>query len=577
MKKVLAIVLSMVLILGLTLPAAAISTIKLKSIKLENSRISMRTGETDQLRVTFSPVNTSQKLLKYSTSNKNVVSVDREGNIVAVSAGKAVITITSYTDKKVTAKCNVTISKVDDTSMVKLKWYVIGNGQPKDAQKVQDEVNKYIKDKLNASVSITCFLWGDDYEKKMTAKVASGEQFDICFTSSWALNYGVNAAKGAYVDLTNLLGKYAPKTKALLGDAVLKGSQINGRNYAIPANKEMAHNWGFVVRQDLADKYNFDLTSIKKFTDIEPMLKVIKASEPGVYPLEAVTGESPYRSLDFEKMVDDDVPGALYGDARDTKVVNDFETPEALALFTMMHKYYQAGYIRKDADTVTDYSADTKAGKIFAAIRSLKPGKDKELSSAEGQNWTQISLTRPMQTTREMTGSMQAISKSSKNPQRALRLLELFNTDPYLNNLINFGIEGTHYVKVSDKIIDFAPATNNGKDSKYNPGTPWMFGNQFINYLFTNEDPKKWDNFKAFNASAGQSKVLGFTFDVQPVKTQIAALKSAKKQFVPGLETGKSDPSVVLPQLNAKLKASGLDTVLKEMQRQIDAFLKAKK
>ena len=55
-------------------------------------------------------------------------------------------------------------TKLDESKAIKLKWYVIGNGQPKDAQKVQDELNKYLKTKLNLSISITCFLWGDDYE-----------------------------------------------------------------------------------------------------------------------------------------------------------------------------------------------------------------------------------------------------------------------------------------------------------------------------------------------------------------------------------------------------------------------------
>ena len=125
-------------------------------------------------------------------------------------------------------------SKLDP---VDLKWYVIGNGQQPDVQSVLDEANKYLKEKLNATLSLTCFLWGDDYEKKMTAKVASGEEFDICFTANWALNYGQNAAKGAFVDITDLIGKYAPKTKAVLGDAIIKGASINGKLYAIPTKK----------------------------------------------------------------------------------------------------------------------------------------------------------------------------------------------------------------------------------------------------------------------------------------------------------------------------------------------------
>ena len=456
---------------------------------------------------------------------------------------------------------------------VELKWYVIGNGQPKDMDKVLVKVNEWLKPRINATLKLNVFTWGDDFEQKMAAKVSSGEEFDITFTSYWALNYAQNAAKGSFVDLTPMMDQYAPKTKAALGDKIIKGASINNKLYAIPTKKEMSHNWGFLVRKDLADKYQMDLSTVKKFADIEPMLKIIKEKEPGVYPFSATVGESPYRLLDFEVLADDNVPGAIYGDFRDTKVINDYDTPETKALLDTVHKWYQAGYIRKDADAVTDFSADLKAGKTFSIIRSLKPGKDAEDSLAYDQKLVQIDLTKPVASTREMCGAMQAISKSSKNPERALMFLELANTEKELINMINFGIEGTHFKKIDDNTIDsIKPASDN-----YNPGTPWMFANQFNTYLFPTEDKDKWAKFDKFNADGTPSPLLGFTFNVEPVKTKVAALTAVKRQYFPGLECGKADPATVLPQMNNKFAVSGLADVLAEMQKQVDAFKAANK
>ncbi len=459
---------------------------------------------------------------------------------------------------------------------VELKWYVVGNGQPKDTDAVMAKVNEWLQPRINATLKLTIFTWGDDFEQKMGAKIASNEEYDITFTSNWAANYLQNAPKGAFVDLTPLLDQYAPKTKALLGENVIKGASIDGKLYAIPTNKEMAHNWGFLINKQLADKNGIDLSTIKKFEDIEPALKIIKEKEPGVEPFQTVVGESAYRILDFEKMVDDNVPGAIYGDGRDTKVLNDFGSPEAMTLFTTLHNWYKAGYIRKDADTITDWQANRKAGKVFSAVASLKPGKDGEESVSSGIEWQQIDITAPMSTTREMTGAMQAISKSSKNPERALMFLELANTEPELCNLINYGIEGTHYTKVNDTKIKQTQAGIDG----YNTGTAWLFANQFNTYIFDSEKfdsaTAKWDKFKAYNESAKASPILGFTFNADPVKTKVAALTGVKKQFMPGLETGKSDPAVVLPKFTEKLKAAGMDDVLVEMQKQVDAFLASK-
>lgn len=458
---------------------------------------------------------------------------------------------------------------------VELQWYVVGNGQPKDMDAVLVKVNEWLKPKINASLKLNIFTWGDDFEQKMGAKIQSGEEFDITFTANWAANYQQNAPKGAFVDLTPMLDQYAPKTKAILGDKVIKGASIDGKLYAIPTNKEMAHNWGFLINKDMADKHGVDISAIKTFNDLEPALKIIKEKEAanGVEAFQTLTGESPYRVLDFEKMADDNVAGAIYGDGRDTKVVNDFATPEAMELYTTLHKWYKDGYIRKDADTVTDYSPARKAGKVFSVTASLKPGKDAEQSLADGVNWVQIDLTKPMATTREMTGSMQAISKTSKNPERALMFLELMNTEPELCNMINYGIEGTHYTKINDTTIEQTQAGTDG----YNNGLQWLFANQFNTYLFAIEDPEKWTKFKEYNANSIASPILGFTFNTDSVKTELAAMTNVKRQYFPGLETGKADPATTLPKFTEKLKAAGLEKVLAEMQKQVDAFLAANK
>jgi putative aldouronate transport system substrate-binding protein len=497
--------------------------------------------------------------------------------MVAGCGGNGSSTDTSTAAPSTTADSSAVASTSEALNPVELQWYVVGNGQPKDMDAVLAKVNEWLKPKINATLKLNIFTYGDDFEQKMGAKVQSGEKFDITFTSNWALNYIQNSAKGAFVDLTPMLDKYAPKTKAQLGENIIKGASINGKLYAIPTLKEMAHNWGFLINKKMADKYKIDLSTIKKFDDIESALKIIKEKEGanGVEAFQTLTGESAYRVLDFEKIADDYVPGAIYGDGRDTKVVNDFDTPEAKTLYNTLHKWYLSGYIRKDADTVTDFAPARKAGKVFSTLASLKPGKDKEQSLSDGVNWVQIDLTKPVSTTREMIGAMQAISKTSANPDRALMLLELMNTEPELVNLVNFGIEGTHYTKVAgkDNVYD---QTQQGKDG-YNVGTPWLFANQFNTFLNKSEDPDKWTKFKEYNSNALVSPILGFTFNTDPVKTKIAALTSVRRQFMPGLETGKSDPAVMLPKFTAKLKQAGMDDVLKEMQKQVDAFLAAKK
>ncbi|MDP4177491.1 MAG: ABC transporter substrate-binding protein [Bacillota bacterium] len=466
-----------------------------------------------------------------------------------------------------------TPTKVDTSKEVALQWYFIGNGQQKDTEAVQTELNTYLKKKINATVTLNCFDFGS-YDNKMKTKIAAGDKFDICFTSNWANSYTDNVARKAFVDLTDLLPTYAPKTKDLLGADFLKGSAIDGKNYAIPCNKEKAHQYGILYNSDLVKKYNLDIKSVKTIDQLEPLLKTIKDKEPGVYGLEATASDAPTQLLDWDTIGGDKLPGVLTNDSTDMKVFDQFSKPEEKTFLETIHKYYQAGYIRKDAASVTDMTADENGKKIFAMVKSLKPGKDAEMTLSSKVPWTQVEMTTPYISNRETTGSMMAISSTSDNKERALMLLELVNTDSYVNNLINFGIENKHYVKdgTSGNIIKAGP-----NNADYNPQIQWVFGNQFLNYLYNTEDPQKWDKFKQFNSSAKPTKTLGFTFDPSNVSTEVAAIATVWDKYNPGLQTGTSDPDTTIPKFETDLKAAGLDKVIAEKQTQLDKWAKSSK
>ncbi len=109
MKKAITIILSIILTLAISLPAAAAASVPVKRVKLDNSKITLRVKQTYLLKTTFSPANTTQKTLTYSTANKNIATVDRTGKITGVAKGSTVITV-STPNRKVFAQCAVTVA-----------------------------------------------------------------------------------------------------------------------------------------------------------------------------------------------------------------------------------------------------------------------------------------------------------------------------------------------------------------------------------------------------------------------------------------------------------------------------------
>jgi len=456
---------------------------------------------------------------------------------------------------------------------VTLTWYLVGNRQEPDTPMVLEEANKYLKDKLNVAIDLHVFGWGDDYDQKVNTALAAGEPIDIVFTANWAANYNVNAASGYFTELNGYLEKY-PAIKQILGEDFLNGSAINGKNYGLPTNKEKVHNWGWLLRKDLVDKYNMDINSIryKPIEAIEPFLKIIKENEPEITPLCIATMDAPFQLLDWDRISDDDVPGALYPDNRDNTIINHFLAPESIELYHLMRDWANKGYIHPDAATMQNQIELMKSGKYFAASQSLKPGKDAEITANTGIEWVQVDVTRPVMSNRETTGALLAIPKASKNPEKAFLFIEMLYTDKYLKNLLNYGIENVHYKKISDNVIELINPENSG----YNPGHGWKFGDQFKDYLMSNEDPQKWEKFLQFNDEGLVLNSLGFVFDKTNVETQISSCKNVVQAYYKQLFTGAVEVEPTIEQFAKELKAAGVDELIAEMQRQYDEWRNSK-
>ncbi|MCL6458561.1 MAG: ABC transporter substrate-binding protein [Gorillibacterium sp.] len=444
---------------------------------------------------------------------------------------------------------------------------------PKDLKLVQDEINKYLTEKINATIELKPIDWGA-WNDKTNLMFTSNEKFDLVFTASY-LNYNSNVIKGQYIQVDDLLNQYGQGIKDTLGPDWLAGSQINGHSYGLPTLKEFAGSGGLLFRKDMIEKYNIDLDAIKTVADLTPLFKTIKEDNPGVTPLLG-------SMLNFGAMIassSHDLLSDEWGvlDPDNMKVVNMLETQISKDTMALLREWNLAGYINKDAASLKEdqmYNL-VKAGKGFAFAQSLKPGKDAEMSLSLNMDFVQKEFTQPKTTTGEATGAMLAISRTSDDPERAMMFLNLLYTDKYLINLLDFGIEGKHYVKNADNMLDF-PAGVDAQQSGYNPGTAWMFGNQMNTYLWSNEDPDKWEKFKEFNDRSIKSPALGFVWDPTNVKNEVAACENIKSEFSTALYTGTVDPDKYLPQYLEKLKAAGLDKIIAEKQKQLDEWVKNK-
>lgn len=80
-----------------------------ESIDLNKNKVLMYVGDTETLVPTIHPTGADESV-KWTSSNKNVATVDRSGKITAISAGYAKINVTSKDDPHVFSTCDVTVT-----------------------------------------------------------------------------------------------------------------------------------------------------------------------------------------------------------------------------------------------------------------------------------------------------------------------------------------------------------------------------------------------------------------------------------------------------------------------------------
>lgn len=449
---------------------------------------------------------------------------------------------------------------------VELIWYTIGTPQ-KDVDKVEAEINKYTAEKIGVTVDMKMIDFGD-YNQKMQVMAASGEPMDILFTSSWAFDYVQNARKGAFMELDELIESHGKGIKEAIDPAFLEGSKVDGHNYAIPANKELPAQEAWRFNKTLLEKYNLDISNVKSMESLEPLLKTIKENEPNVVPLAISKDFGPLLPFDYiiEKM-----PMAVYlDDKEELKVVNFLEMPETMDMLKLMNKYYKAGYISPEAATTTSTQDLMTSGNWFTDRAATQPFADNLWSQSYGYPVVSTPAGDANIFNWSVMGSMQAISANSKYPEKAMEFLNLLNTDVYLRNLVDSGIEGVHYKKLSENVMENLPESKN-----YDMPT-FALGNVMLTYLNPEDPENKWEEFKKFNESGQPAPLLGFNFDPTKVSTELAAVNNVKEEFWAPLMTGTVNPEEFLPKANEKLKAAGLDKIIAEAQSQIDAWKASK-
>lgn len=134
-------------------------------IKFEESPVTIALGETKKLNVIFNPVNATNKELDWLSAKTSVVEVDKEGNILGISEGKAVVSAKTKDGSNLTINCVVTVipsTGISNITMGEVKL-IVNNRHLKVEELADHEVIQVVN-----SIGFTVYR-GTDHEIDLKA------------------------------------------------------------------------------------------------------------------------------------------------------------------------------------------------------------------------------------------------------------------------------------------------------------------------------------------------------------------------------------------------------------------------
>lgn len=324
---------------------------------------------------------------------------------------------------------------------------------------------------------------------------------------------------------------------------VLSTTQVDKKTYGIPTNFALDSDYEFLVfNKNLLDKYGYTVNDVKRIESKEmaEFLAAVKRGEPGVYPISDIP------DLAGTEVFDD----ILFAHSQ-TDSVSDASIPMYMSNAAYM-EYLQTVEAYRKNGYVAAFNGVTDAK--YAVEYVVSNGLiDREWTDENGVTYVAYLYDIPRVSSSDAFASAMCVSASSLHKSEAAELIELFNLDSELANLLQYGIEGVHY-RAEDGI---ATLIENKPEDTYRMNN-LLTGNTFIKYT-TADNADYIENAKKNNLSTAPSAFYGFNleFDDASSKSQYEFVKTFSAKARELMENGEMTVAEVFDIAGRQLNAIG--------------------
>jgi Maltose-binding periplasmic proteins/domains len=421
-------------------------------------------------------------------------------------------------------------------------------------------------------------------------KVSAGEQLDVMLNAFTSVGNVVD--KGLVVPLDDYLNEYGQDILAHSHTADM--CSYEGQIYGITTGDVIGNQYGYMIKKQYWDKYNLaELTGYsedKVYTmdEIDKIFEIVKKGEGANFYCDVPwnTTAEPMNNgyMEYDKLGGSLASGVLMLNRSftDTTIYNLFETPEYAKYCDLKYKWAQKGYIAPDAAVTTEspdsiVAQDNYLGVFYWGAPQKLITYDKTI----GSDLVCLNIVPRYMAYNGGSVIQWSVPITSKNPQKAVEAINYIYKNPEAAWIIEFGLEGEDY-KVVDTQGDLKQIEFLAKDLQSLPYyMPYGIWGNTLQWPAVAPAPINQGELKQALDDAvpdsRKSPALGYSFNQEPVATEIAAVNTVINQYTPSLNCGALDPNKALPEFISDLKDAGMDKIIAEQQSQFNAWLASKK
>lgn len=471
------------------------------------------------------------------------------------------------------------VAHAEDTGITNIVVEMVNYGfDDADLQMVEDAMNEITEAEIGVHVHFLTVPISE-MATKLGLQVAAGEQIDLTCTGLLTspitlVNEGLLQPITEYINNSEVLSSKA-------GD-MLKATTVNGEIYAYPGGFYTATGAAYFYDKDLAEEYNIDIPDHMDSEDeLTAIFQQVVDSGMPMYPFTMGDGVNTERNYGITYEGLGDSTYASYGVVEDpqngTEVVDWYETEEYQKQSRTHQEWFEKGYVVPDSISNGYVTYDSIAqGQCFSSVGAYSTGTSEAfMSTMTGRNIGAVIIGDTLLDTTGIINTSWGVPSTSEHAEEAVKFVELLYSNLDLLTLYRYGIEGVHYVKTDNSNEIAYPEGVDSSSVGYGAFIP----------LFTDEAelpvlaPLTEDFYETVESlgmeKANVSKFLGYTFDPTNVSTQVSAVTAAVSEYGPSLSCGVVDFDTIYPEFIDSLKAAGIDEIIAENQKQLDAWLAA--